>query len=150
MQQLVQKESHDAVPTNLPKRILVGPITQLNEWKHFCWQFLLSLQHLCLIFFLLCLHFCILSHFEIIRYIVKSLIATSTYFLLKYNLKKKTWKLFFGRQSLDTQTSIPVSQRIFQYVNDNLQKLFLKCSSFFLIELSSLKENKNCPAKEIV
>ena len=38
---------------------------------------------LCLIFS--CLDFCILSHFEIIRYILKSVIATSTYFLLKYD-----------------------------------------------------------------
>ena len=67
----------------------------LNEWKHFRWQFLLSLQLLYLIVFLFCLHFCILSHFKIIRCIVKSLIATSTFSLLKYNWKKKTWKVFF-------------------------------------------------------
>ena len=34
-----------------------------------------------------------LNHFKIIRSIVKSLIATSTYFLLKYNWKNKTWKV---------------------------------------------------------
>ena len=56
---------------------------------------LLLVQPLCLIDFLLCLHFCILSNFKIIRCIVKSLIASSKYFLLKYNWKKKTWKLFF-------------------------------------------------------
>ena len=68
----------------------------INEWKHFRWQILLSLQPICLIVFLFCLHFCILSHFEIIRCIAKSLIATSTYFLLEYNWKKKTWKVFLG------------------------------------------------------
>ena len=31
-------------------------------------------------------------------------------FLLKYNWKKKTWKVFFGRKSLGAQTGIPVSQ----------------------------------------
>ena len=64
----------------------------------------------CLIVFLFCQHFRLLSHFEIIRCIVKSLIATSTYFSLKYNWKKKTWKVFFRRQSLGAQTGIPVSQ----------------------------------------
>ena len=48
--------------------------------------------------FLFGLYFCILSHFEIIRCIVKSLISTSNYFLLKYNCKKKTWKVFFWVQ----------------------------------------------------
>ena len=58
------------------------------------WMKTLSFRFdLCLIVFLICLHFYILSHFEIIRCIVKSLNATSTYFLFKYNWKKKTWKL---------------------------------------------------------
>ena len=43
-----------------------------------------------------CLHFCILSHLEIIRCTVTSLIATSTYFLLKYNWKRKLKKYFLG------------------------------------------------------
>ena len=45
------------------------------------------------------LHFYILSHLQIIRCIVKSLIATSTYFLSKYNWKNRGWKIFFGCQS---------------------------------------------------
>ena len=64
----------------------------------------------CPIVFLFCLHFCRLSHFEIIRCIVKSLITTLTYFLFKYNWRNKTWKLLFWCQSLGSQTIIPVSQ----------------------------------------
>ena len=56
-----------------------------------------------------CLHFSILSHFKIIRCIVKSLIATSTYFLLKHNWKKNL-KSVFGRQSLGAETGIPFFQ----------------------------------------
>ena len=55
-------------------------------------------------------YFCILSHFKLLRCTVKSLITTLTYFLLKYNWKKKTSKVFFRRQSLSTQKIIPVSQ----------------------------------------
>ena len=53
--------------------------------------------------FNLCLNFSLLSAFlyfkpfEIIRWIVKLLIATWIYYMLKYNWKKKTWKVFFGR-----------------------------------------------------
>ena len=42
----------------------------------------------CLIVFLFCQHFCLLSHFEIIKCFVKSVVTTSTYFLLKYIWKK--------------------------------------------------------------
>ena len=49
----------------------------------------------CLIVFLFCLHFCILNHFKT-RYTVKSLIAISTYILLKYNWKIKLEKFFLG------------------------------------------------------
>ena len=42
------------------------------------------------------LHFCTVSNFEIFKCIVKSLIATSTYFLLKYYWEKRNCKLFFG------------------------------------------------------
>ena len=66
----------------------------LNKWKHFHRQVLLLLWH-----------FFLLSHFEIIKCIVKSVIGTSTYFLLKYNWKSKTWKVFFGCQSFGAQTS---------------------------------------------
>ena len=51
-------------------------------------------QPLYLIVFLFCLHLCILSHFKIITSTVKSLITTSRYFLLKYNWKRKSWKVF--------------------------------------------------------
>ena len=57
---------------------------------------------LCLIVFLFCLHFCVLNYFEIIRCIVKSVIATSTYFLLKYNWKKENLKSVFGRPNQHT------------------------------------------------
>ena len=60
--------------------------------------------------FFTCLHFCLLSHLKIFRCFVKSLIATSTYFLLKHNWKKENLKSFFGHQTLGTQTSIMVSQ----------------------------------------
>ena len=66
---------------------------------------LTSLSHC----FFFCLHFCILSHFKIIRCIVKSFIATSRYFLLKYNWKNKTWKVLFGQEGLGAQTGIQVS-----------------------------------------
>ena len=59
--------------------------------------------------FFFCPHFCRLCHFKTIRCIAKSLITTSTYFLLKYNWKTKTWKVFFGRQSLGIQTDLPNS-----------------------------------------
>ena len=39
--------------------------------------------------------FFVLSYLEIIRCIVRSLIATLKCFLLKYNWKNKTWKMFF-------------------------------------------------------
>ena len=63
-----------------------------------------------LIVFLLCLHVYLLSHFRSIRCIVKSLIATLTLFLLKYNWKKKISKVSLGHQDLGGQTSIPVFQ----------------------------------------
>ena len=52
------------------------------------------------IVFFFCLHFCLLSHFEMIKCILKSMIATSSYFLLKYTRKNETWKVFFKHQSL--------------------------------------------------
>ena len=65
----------------------------------------LFLSHGLFCFF--CLHFCLLSHFEIIRCIVKSLFDTSTYFLLKYNWKKVNlksvfWAPDFGHPNLYT------------------------------------------------
>ena len=42
------------------------------------------------------LHFCTVSNLETFKCIVKSLIATSTYFLLKYYWEKRICKLFFG------------------------------------------------------
>lgn len=83
---------------------------KLNEWKHLCRQFLLLLRSLCLIVLFFFLYFCILSHFKIIKCFVKSLIATSIYFLLKWYWKKKIWKVFVGFQRLGTQIDILVSQ----------------------------------------
>ena len=78
--------------------------------KYFCWHLFL-LRPLCLFVFLFCLHFCILSHVEIIRCMVKSLVATSMYFfsfeilLKKENLKSIFWTREFGHPSL--YTSLP-------------------------------------------
>ena len=88
----------------LTKKRILAWLMKLNEWKHLCRQFLLLLRSLCLIVFLFCLHF--LRHFKIIRCIV---IATSTYFLLKYNWKKENLKNVFWPQCLGDQTSMPVS-----------------------------------------
>ena len=64
----------------------------LNEWKHFCRQFLLPLQRFFVSFiFLFSEHFCLLSHFEIIKCIVKLLIAT----FVEIKLKKENWKSVF-------------------------------------------------------
>ena len=53
--------------------------------------------NLFVLFFFFSLHFCILSHFEIIRCIVKLLIATLTYFFVEIQLKKrKLEKCFLG------------------------------------------------------
>ena len=89
--------------------ILAWFITWFNKWKHFSWQFLLSLWPLCLIVFPFSLHFLYSKLFRN-RCILKSLIATSTNFLLKKNWKKKTWKVLFRRQSLGSQVEILVSQ----------------------------------------
>ena len=98
MQQVVQKESQEEVQT-------------IYIWKHFCWQFLLSLRPLCLTVFLFCLHFCILIHFEILRCIVKSLIPSHfNRFIVEIQLKKENLKSAFGRQSLGDQTGKLVSQ----------------------------------------
>ena len=62
------------------KRTSAGPITYLDEWKHFCWQFLFLLppQFISLLFSSVSIFvFCLLSHLEIIRCIVKSMIAAS-------------------------------------------------------------------------
>ena len=102
----------------MKKRILARSVTYINEWKHFLsqfllslrWQFLLLFQPRC-VFFFFCPHFCILSHFEIITCIVKLLIATfKIFFCWNTTEKKKTWKVFSGRQSLGAQNDIPVFQ----------------------------------------
>ena len=81
------------------------------KWTLFRRRFLLLSWRLSfLIVLVFCLHFCLLSHCEITRGSEKSLITNSTYFLLKYHCKKKTWKAFFRCHSLDAQTGIPVSQ----------------------------------------
>ena len=67
----------------------------VNEWKHFRWQFLLSLRPVCVIVFLLCLHFCVRRHFEIVRCIAKSLIATAAYFCWNTTEKRTLEKRVF-------------------------------------------------------
>ena len=112
MQQLVQEESKTKQCKLFMQRkveILAWFITWFNKWKHFSWQFLLSLWPLCLIVFPFSLHFLYSKLFRN-RCILKSLIATSTNFLLKKNWKKKTWKVLFRRQSLGSQVEILVSQ----------------------------------------
>ena len=59
----------------------------------------------CLIIFLSCLHLCFLNHFEIIRF-----------FCWNTTEKIKTWKEFFGRQSLSTQTAKPFSKTLPGYI----------------------------------
>ena len=72
--------------------------------------FTFALTSFSLIDLLFWLHSCLLSHCEITRGIGKSLLTNSIYFSLKYNWKKKTWKTFFGYQSLGSQTVKLVSQ----------------------------------------
>ena len=79
------------------KRIFAWCITYLNEWKPFPRQFFLSAStSFSLIVFLLCLHFCLLSNFEIIRCIVKLLLAIRCILielrLKKENLKRSVWR----------------------------------------------------------
>ena len=73
-------------------KYLCDLLCSYNEWIHFRWQFFLLL----FIVFLFWQHFCILRIFKIIRCTVKSLIATSIYFLLNYNRKRKLEKCFLG------------------------------------------------------
>ena len=70
----------------------------------------LSLRHLCLIVFYFSQQFCILSHFEIIRCIVKSLVGISTYFFVVVELQLKKLGKFIGRQISGAQIGILVSQ----------------------------------------
>ena len=78
--------------------------------------------------------FCFLSHFEINKCSVKSLITILTYFLLKYNWKKKTRKVFFGHYSLSAQTGIPVSQTAWiRHWIESLSHFFLHCHHFMNI-----------------
>ena len=75
------------------KWIFAWSIMCLNGWKHFYSIFLISFftsASFFLIVFLFCQHFCLLSHFEIIRCFVKSLITTSMYYLIKYNWNRYT------------------------------------------------------------
>ena len=119
MQQVVQKESQEAMQTiYLTEEANTWSITQLNEWKHLQSQFLLSLQPICLNVFLFSLNFCILSHFKIIRYIMKSMITTSVYFveiqLRKENLKSVFWVTEFGCPN--GYTSLPNSLNTSMYM----------------------------------
>ena len=84
---------------------------------------------------LFCLHFCLLSHFEIVRCIVKSSIAPSTYFpvffvemqLTKQNLKSDIWAPEFGRPK--RYTGLPNG------VAASLVSLQNSCCKLYLTEL---------------
>ena len=77
--------------------------------------------------------FFILSHFKIIRGIMKSLTTTSTNFLLKYNWKKKTWKMFF--ECPNRYTGFPNSL--------NTSLIIFRVLAAVLLVLALLYEN--CP-----
>ena len=97
----------------------------------------------CLIVFLFCLHFLPSKPFQKNEMHCESLILTSTYFLLKYNWRKKTWKVFFGLQSLGTHRGILVSQTawirhwqiIIRQVNLSLTVMYSFATCTMLIEL---------------
>ena len=91
------------------KRTFAWSIMYLNEWKQFHRQFLLSLQRFFLLRCFSVLSAILSSKPFRIRCFVKSLMATSIYFLMKYNWKKKTWKVFFGCHIFGAQTGIPVT-----------------------------------------
>ena len=82
----------------------------LGQFIQFCEFSSIALTSFSLIVFLFYLHFCLLSYFEIIRCFMKSLMTTSTYFLMTYNWKKKIWKVIFGCQNFGIQAGIPVFQ----------------------------------------
>ena len=97
MQQVIQKESHEAVKTIYVKEkvntsVICYVVTWMKTVSLTVLSFTLTTLSHCLSFLSA---FFILSHFKIIRGIMKSLTTTSTNFLLKYNWKKKTWKMFF-------------------------------------------------------
>ena len=64
---------------------------------------------ICLIIFLFCPHLCLLRHFEIIRCILKSVVAISTYFFVEFNWKREVemflWALELGQPN--RYTGIP-------------------------------------------
>ena len=74
---IISKHFHDILRFKYMKNTFVG---------NFFFGFDIFLSHC------FCLHFRLLNHFEIIRWIVKSFIATLTYFLFKYKWKSKILK----------------------------------------------------------
>ena len=106
MKQVVQKESHKSVwIIYVVEKANICVIDYEFKWTEDLYgQFL----HLVGPLFVFLLSVILSSRpFEIIRCCVESLIATSVYFSLKYEWKKKIWNMFFG-----AQTSIPVFQTI--------------------------------------
>ena len=99
MQQVIQKESHEAVKTIYVKeKVNTSVICYVVTWMKIVSLTVLSFTTTALSHcFSFLSAFFILSHFKIIRGIMKLLTATSTNFLLKCNWKKKTWKMFFER-----------------------------------------------------
>ena len=94
MQKVIQKESHKAVEAVNVNQWMGSGVQRNQEEKAniwgtfyvFKWMKTLSLRvssfaltSICFIIFLFYLHFCLLSNLEIIRCIVKSMIAPSMY-----------------------------------------------------------------------
>ena len=99
----------------------------LIEWKHFFRQFLFSVgRFFFFLFFPSVCSFVFLSHLEIIRCFVKSLIATSTYFFMKCNWKKET---FLGARVWMTKP-ICRSPEWPGYVTDRSENFYDKNNSF--------------------
>ena len=111
MQQVVQKKSHEAVQTIDVKEIKKIKIKSKNKknFNFFVIYYALNFFFRFKLFLSCCFLFCLLSHFQIIRCIVKSLIATSMYFLLKYNWKKNLKNVLWVPKfvGLNQYTSLP-------------------------------------------
>ena len=87
----------------------------------------------CLIVFLSCRHFCLLRHFEIIRCIVKSLIAIQHIFVA-VQLKKRPDQYTHISNKPDTSLKTPVFESLFNEVASleacNFVKKYLQGRSF--------------------
>ena len=100
--------------------------------------------------FFFCLHFCLfchLSHFKIIRYIVKSLIATSSFFFLEIHMKKENLESVF----MGAQRGIPVSQMVWirhwHYFSKWPDTLYKFSSSYCTILKVCLTISRHCESK---